>query len=144
MAQATYEDAGLIMRLYELRREETMRKARQWMAGKFSARTMAELNEQCPPGSEENAYFRMVTSYWEMAATFVTEGILDQGLFIRTSGEALFVWEKVRPLMGELRVAFKNPLFLNNLEAVATAQIAWMNENVPGAHEAFQERIGAK
>lgn len=144
MAQATYEDAGLIMRLYELRREEKMRQARQWMAGKFSARTMDELNEQCPPGSEEHAYFRMVTSYWDMAATFVTEGVLDQGLFIRTSGEALFLWEKVRPVVGEVRTAFKNPLFLGNLETVATAHIAWMNENVPGAHEAFQERIGAR
>mgnify|MGYP004250919735 CR=1 FL=1 len=53
------------------------------------------------------------------------------------SGEGLFVWEKIRPFVEDLRAAFKNPIFLKNLETVAAKQI----ENAPGAYEAFQGRI---
>ena len=141
MQQATYEDAQLVLRLYELRREEKLRAARAWFTGTFSANTLEELNEQCAPGSEEHAYFRMVTSYWDMAASFVTEGILHEGLYIQASGEGLFVWERISRFVEDLRAAFKNPMFLKNLETVANKQVAFMEENAPGSHEAFQKRI---
>ena len=141
MSQATYEDAQLVLRLYELRREEKMRTARAWFTGTFSANTLQEMNAQCALGTEENAYFRMVLSYWDMAAAFVTQGIVNEGLFIQVSGEGLFVWEKVRPFVEDLRASIKNPLFLRNLEEVALKQIDYMKENAPGAYEAFQERV---
>ena len=141
MQQATYEDAGLISNLYELRREERMRKARGWFTWAFSAKTLAEMMEQCTPGSDENAYFRMVTTYWEMAASFVVFGVLNEGLYIQSGGEGLFVFEKVRPFLEELRAAYKNPLLLKNLETVAEQQIEWMKENAPGSYEAMLERI---
>ncbi len=141
MQQATYEDAGLILNLYELRREERMRKARGWFTGAFSAKTLAEMMEKCTPGSDENAYFRMVTTYWEMAASFVVSGVLNEGLYIQSGGEGLFVFEKVRPFLEELRGAYKNPLLLKNLETVAEQQIEWMKENAPGSYEAMLERI---
>ena len=141
MGQATYEDAQLVLRLYELRREEKMRTAREWIAASLSANSLEELNEQCPVGSVENAYFRMVTSYWEMAASFVTQGILNEGSYIKASGEGLFVWIKISPFVEELRTVFKNPMFLQNLEILAGKQIAFMEENAPGAYEAFKARV---
>jgi len=120
--QATYDDANLCLRLYELRREETMRKARQWFGG-FSANTPAEMP---PMGSPENAYFRMVTSYWDMAASFVTSGVLNEELFLQTNGELLFVWEKVRELIPGIRTAQKNPTYLKNLETLGNAAIKRM------------------
>jgi hypothetical protein len=139
--QATYEDAGLILRLYELRREEKLRTARAWFTGTFSANSLEEMMAQCTPGTDENAYFRMVTTYWEMTASFVVEGVLNEGLYIQSGGEGLFIFEKVRPFLEELRVAYKNPLLLKNLETVAGKQIQWMNENAPGSYEAMLERI---
>src|SRR5690242_1017797 len=94
--QATYEDANLILRLYELRREEKLRAARDWVGRSFSATTPEELMAALPPGSQENAYFRMVIGYWEMAASFVASGVLNKELFFESNGEMLFLWEKVR------------------------------------------------
>lgn len=135
--QATYDDANLILRLYELRREETMRKARQWFAT-FSADTLGEVEKVAPMGSQENAYMRMVTSYWDMAATFVTSGILNEELFLDTNGEALFVWEKCRPLVPAIRDAYQSPSYLANLETVANAAIKRMG---PERYKIFSERI---
>ena len=123
--QATYDDANLCLKLYELRREETLRKARQWF-GTFSAGSAEELQKTLPMGSQENAYFRMVTSYWDMAASFVTSGVLNEELFLDTNGEVLFVWEKVRALVPGMREANKNPNYLKNLEAVGNTAIKRM------------------
>src|SRR5579872_3525093 len=87
---ATYEDANLLLRLYDLRREEKLRAARDWFAKNFHAGTMEETQKLCPFGSEENTYFRMVVGYWDMAASFVTAGVLHQELFAQNSRELLF------------------------------------------------------
>jgi uncharacterized membrane protein YgcG len=76
--QPTYDDVNLILKLYELRREERMRKARAWFA-KYKASSIDEHLKHYPPGSEEDASFRMVTTYWEMVASFVTAGRAEPG-----------------------------------------------------------------
>ena len=106
--QATYDDANLILRLYELRREEKLRRAREWFSANFHASTLEDVNRLAPQGSQENAYMRMVISYWDMAASFVASGVLNQELFFKTSGECLFVWERVRELAPAMR-AFQEP-----------------------------------
>jgi len=135
--QATYDDANLILRLYELRREETMRKARAWFFG-FTANTLEDVQKAAPMGSEQNAYMRMVTSYWDMAASFVTSGVLNEELFLETQGEALFVWEKVRAIVPAMRQANQMPAYLGNLEKVANAAIKRMG---PEAYQSFSSRI---
>ena len=121
---ATHEDANLLLRLYELRREERMRKAREWFMKNFHASTMEEFQKLCPLGSEENASYRMVVSYWDMAASFVTAGILHQQLFTQNSRELLFVWERIRDIAPALRESFKNANIARNLETVANAMVA--------------------
>src|SRR5205085_8174843 len=106
---ATYDDANLILRLYELRREEKLRQARDWFGMNFRATTMEEATQAIPMGSPENAYFRMVVSYWEMAASFVTAGVLNQELFFESNGELLGVWERVRSILPGFRAMTKNP-----------------------------------
>ncbi|PWU10063.1 MAG: hypothetical protein C5B51_04885 [Terriglobia bacterium] len=135
--QATYDDANLILRLYELRREETLRKARQWFMT-FSATSLEEVQKAAPQGSQENAYMRMVTSYWDMAATFVTSGVLNEELFLETNGEALFIWEKIRPLVPAIREAFQSPGYMSNLEKVANVAIKRMGAD---AYESFSARV---
>jgi hypothetical protein len=135
--KATYDDANLILRLFELRREETMRKARAWFFG-FTPTTLDDVQKAAPMGSEENAYMRMVTSYWDMAAAFVTSGVLNEELFGQTAGELLFVWEKIRPIVPAMREANKMPTYLGNLETVANAAIKRMG---PEAYQSFSSRI---
>jgi hypothetical protein len=139
--RATYEDANLIMQLYELRREEKLRKARDWFLREFKATSMKEMEQKCPPGSDENAWMRMVVSYWEMAASFLVQGIVHEELFFESSSEMLAVWERFRPLVEEARTALSNPLAYRNLEKAAARRIAWMNHNAPGAYEAFLARM---
>ena len=138
--KATYDDVKLILHLYELRREEKLREARKWFA-KFNARTFAEKNELCPPGSGEDAYFRMVVTYWDMVASFITSGVLHQELFLHSGGELLFVWEKIRDIVPEWRTAFGNPNIAGNLEKVSQGAIEFMNRGNPKAYETFSARV---
>jgi len=137
MDKPNHHDVDVILKLYELRREDRMRAARGWLFG-YKASTAAEHQAACPPGSDANAYFRMVTSYWDMAASFVTSGALNKDLFLQSAGELLFVWEKTKATIAETRKATSNPNYLSNLETVAQAMIDSMNS---GAYQAFSARV---
>src|SRR3984893_9908598 len=129
----TYDDANLILRLYDLRREEKLRAARKWMGSMPALTSREEFLKVAPPGTEENAYFRMVTTYWEMAASFVVSGILNRELFYRSNNlELLVVWEKIRRFVPEQRAAVKDPLRYKQIEEVAGGFIAYLNDNAPG------------
>jgi hypothetical protein len=136
------QDAQLILQFYELRRESRFREARGFMLSRFKAKTPSELNEQCPPGSDENAYFRQVTSYWDMIAAIVKRHLVDKELFFETNGELTVVWEKVRQLVPLLREAYANPRFLANLEQIAMEREAYVEEKAPGSLAALRKRLG--
>src|SRR5688500_16614167 len=93
--------AELIMRLYELRREATMRKARDWMFT-FNPTSVDDF-EKTMMDPEVGAYLRMVTSYWDMAASFVNHGAIDAEMFNDTAGEHVGVFAKIEPFLPELR-----------------------------------------
>ena len=137
----TYDDVRLILKLYDMRREARMREARKWFGTYFKAKTLEEFNALCPPGSEPNASYRMLTSYWEMVGSFITNGILHQELFFEGNREFLFVWERVRDVLPEIRRAFNNPIELKHLELIAEAYINWWSRQAPGAYEAFTKRV---
>jgi hypothetical protein len=95
---ATPQDAELILKLYQLRTEPTMREARKFVAT-FNPATIDELlTLQRDSGSQNNAYWRQATSYWEMASSFVLRGALDDELFADCCAEALFYYGKFSPL----------------------------------------------
>jgi len=120
---ATPQDADLIIKLYDLRRDETMRKARNYYFLEFfpkSADDVKALFAQIEEHPELNAYFRQVTSYWEMAAAMVNHGSIDQALFFDTNGEFFTVWAKICDFVEDLRASF-GPQFLVNLEKLIAA-----------------------
>jgi hypothetical protein len=129
------------MRLYDLRREEKLREARAWFVANFKPRSMADINELCPPGSENNARMRQVASYWDMAASFVTAGVLNAELFYASNREMLLVAVRFRPVVAEIRAAFKDPTFLKNLETVAQQYSDHLDKVSPGTLEAFVARV---
>jgi hypothetical protein len=142
MSQATYDDANLLLRLYEIRRETKMREARAWFVANFKPKSLADVQELCPPGSENNARMRMVLSYWDMAASFITAGVLNPELFFANNREMLLIWVRVRNLIPEMRAAYKDPANSENLEAVGQQYIAYLERTSPGAFEAFKARVG--
>jgi hypothetical protein len=141
--RATFDDVNLILKLYEMRREPRMRDARLWFAANFKAKTLQELTALCPPGSEPNASYRMVTSYWEMVGSFITDGVLNAELFYKSGRELLFVYARLRHVLPAIREKFENPSELKNLEVASRGFIKWWNDQHPGAFEAFCIRIGA-
>ena len=46
----------------------------------FDAKTPEEMNQKYPMGSEGNVSFRMVVTYWDMAAGLVNRGLIDDEL----------------------------------------------------------------
>jgi hypothetical protein len=135
---------SLILRLYDLRREKKLREAREWFAKSFHADGLKQFQKLCPPGSEANAYFRMVVSYWEMVASFITGGVLQQELFFESGREMLFVWVRLREMLPDYRESVKDPRQYENLETVANSYIEWWKERSPDAYNAFVERINAR
>jgi len=140
-ARATYDDANLILRLYELRREERLRKARAWFVASFRPHTLQDFHALCPPGSDELTSYRMVTSYWEMVASFITSGVLAPELFFQSGRELLLVWERIRDIVPAIREQNTDPLAFSNLETVAREFIAYLERHSPGAYAAFSARI---
>jgi len=120
--QPTAADAELILKLYDLRREAEMRKARAWFAGWWprSADAVIEMISR-PSNPLENAWFRQVSGYWEMAASFVLRGVLNDELFLDSGGEMWFTLAKVYPFLKEVREKAHVPHFLERVEEVATA-----------------------
>ncbi len=138
----THDDANLILRLYEMRREDRMRKARAWFASTCKGvHTFEALMAIAPGGSEENASFRMVVSYWDLAASFVTSGVLHRELFFQSGREMLVVWVRLRQLLPSLRAAYKDPNYMRNLETVGQEFADYMKAADPDAYEAFVARI---
>ncbi|MBV8846313.1 MAG: hypothetical protein JO307_26200 [Bryobacterales bacterium] len=142
MSLATYDDVNLILKLYELRREDKMRAARTWFVTNFKPKSMAEFNQLCPAGSEPNAFARQVTSYWDMVASFVTNGVLNQDLVFQNSRELLLVWVRLEPVIEEVRSAFKDPTYMKNMETVAKNYIEYLNRANPETAAAFKARVG--
>jgi hypothetical protein len=92
---ATAADAELVLRLYGLRQEEALRRARKYLTGDFNPKNVEELRMVSrAPGTQENAYWRQVMSYWEMASSLVLRGALDADLFLDSNVEGLFIYAK--------------------------------------------------
>jgi len=140
-APATYEDVNLILRLYELRREAKVGEARKWLVANFKPRSVEDVATLCPPGSEEDAYVRMVIGYWEMVASFITSGVLNRELFFQYGNELLFTWERIRGVVPQIREKYKNPYMMKNLEMVAEAFAQWMERRAPGSHAVFAAMV---
>jgi hypothetical protein len=110
-----HDDAELILKLYDLRREPVMREARNWMFT-FNPTSVQEVIETLL--GEHSGHYRMVISYWDMAAAMVNNGAIDEQLFNETNGEHIFVYAKIEPVIEDIRTMFGSPEFLRNLETL--------------------------
>ena len=124
MPKPTPKDAEIILKLYELRRDPEMRRARAFLLSEFHLTSWEELRPHYLTGDELDRHFRMATSYWEMVAAFVNQGLVHEDLFFDTHGEGLVIWNKIRALMPEARKHIR-PTYLWNLERMARRQQQW-------------------
>ena len=108
--------AELILKLYDLRREETMRKARNWMFT-FNPASAEDVGKTMMD-PEFGGYLRMVLSYWDMAAALVNHGAIDTDMFNDTVGEHIGVYAKIQPFIEDLRKEWQMPEAFAHLEKV--------------------------
>jgi hypothetical protein len=112
------QDVALILKLYELRREEGIRRARKWYFTEFDPQTAEDVVKIFTSGHDSSAYYRMITSYWEMAASFVNNGGIDEKMFLDANGEHVGVFSKVEPFIEDVRKAIGLPDYLRQLETL--------------------------
>lgn len=118
----THADAQLILQLYDLRREAELRKARNWITGQFLPQSADEyLKVVSAFGTQENAWLRQVTTYWDMVAAIVLNGGLHEELFFAPgvgSNEMLFIFAKVHPFLKEIREKMQSPMAFAVVEKI--------------------------
>jgi hypothetical protein len=124
-------EGELILKLYELRRDDALRRAREWYAVEFNPRGAADIVSLMRSGLRESAHYRMVTTYWDMAAALVNYGSIAPELFHASNTEYLAIFAKIEPFIGEVRAQFGAPGYLRELERVA--------RDAPGAAEYFEK-----
>lgn len=137
------EEAGLILKLYELRREDAMRKARDWYFIEFHPESMADFTAAM--FGEHTGHLRMVITYWDMAASLVNNGAIGLELFDDCNGEHIGVFSKIEPLLGEIRAAY-GPRFAANFEKLIDAtpdgrqRVAAMREQMKKINAVIAEK----
>lgn len=105
-----------ILKLYELRRDEKMRAARAWYFSDFAPKTAMDIIKLYRDGEPASANYRMITSYWDMACSFVLNGAIDDKTFLDANTEHVFVYAKIQPFLAEIRDLFGEADYLINLE----------------------------
>jgi len=117
--QATYNDADLLLKLYDLRREPVMREARTFFA-QFAPKSVDDILKVTNAfGTKEQAYLRQVVGYWEMAASLVNRGALNRELALDNYQEMFFVYAKVQPYLEPYRQAMGTPQFMRQMQQLA-------------------------
>jgi hypothetical protein len=134
---ATPADAGIILKLYELRTEAVMREARAWVIGQFWPRTAADYFAVAEnPADPHSAWLRQVASYWEMAAALVLHGAVSAELFVDCNAEGFFLLAKFAPILGGIRE--KYPMFLTK-----TTELVNRFAAAAQRYEEIQKRVNA-
>ena len=134
---ATAADAELVLRLYEVRREEKLRKARRFLVFDFNPKTVEELRVVSrDTKSEHNPGWRQALSYWEMAASFVLRGAIDADLFLDSCAEGILIYAKYHHFHAETEKQSGNPFMGKTAELIAKYPAA------KAAYQAFLKRFG--
>lgn len=142
-----YKDADLILKLYDLRREKTMREARNWF---FTFNPQSPQDFMDVMTSDKSGLYRMVISYWDMACSLVNNGAIDADMFNDANGEHIFVYAKMEPFLPALREQFGSPKFLAHLEKTVKAlpdyeqRVAMTRERMAKLIELWKEKNAAQ
>ena len=132
--KATAADAEIVMKLYDLRRETEIRKARDWYGNADFSSWESVQKFAMSWGTQENAWFRQILTYWENAATLVLHETVHEGLFFDWNGEMIFVYVKIKPYIKQLRQMTGSDEFLAKTEKLLNStpelrqKVQWMED----------------
>ncbi len=112
------KDVMAILKLYELRRDDQMRAARQWYFSDFAPAGPQDILALFQGGERASANYRMITSYWDTACSLVLNGGIDEKMFLDANTEHIFIYAKIAEFLGDVRTAFREPEYLIHLETL--------------------------
>ena len=138
----TPADADLILKLYDLRREAELRKARNWWLTEFWPETSEDFMKIAQAlGTRENNWLRQVGGYWELAAALVLHGTVNKTLFLEPacSGEMFLIFAKLHPFLKDIREKMQNPGILANVE-----QVIKKSKTGPERLKVVEQRLAAR
>ena len=141
MPKPTHADADLLLKLYEMRREPELRRARKWMMSEFKPTTWADVKSRYMSNVDEDRWFRMTTSYWEMLATMVNRGVLHAELFFDHTGEDIVTWERVKTLVPDARADIRHT-YLFQFEKLVADHQAYRKRSI-AVFQAAAKKAGA-
>lgn len=130
MRKPTPNDADLLLRLYEIRRDPELRRARKWFLTEFEPTTWAAIKAIYLSHSDQDRWFRQTISYWEMVATLVNRGLIHPDLFFDHTGEDIVTWEKCKVWIADARADIR-------------ASYLYQFERMVEAHQAYRTRLNA-
>jgi hypothetical protein len=124
MRKPTHADAELLLHLYEMRRDPELRRARAWFLTSFKPASWAEIKARYLSHDDEDRYFRMTTSYWELVGTLVNRGVLHDELFFDHTGEDIVTWDRCTSWIAAARADLR-PTYLYQFERLVEAHRAF-------------------
>lgn len=147
MRKPTHADAELLLHLYEIRRESELRVARKWFLTEFQGVDWTTIKQRYLSHSDEDRWFRMTVSYWEMVATLVNRGVLHAELFFDHTGEDIVTWERCKPWIDGARRDVR-PTYLYQFEQMVEAHQTHRQKTIaayakPAAAPARRPRRGS-
>ena len=132
---ASTADATVVLELYKIRQETTLRAARKFMGAEFWPKNLEELRAVSRAmGTDQNAYWRQVLSYWEMAASFVLRGAVDPELFLDSNVEGIFIYAKFHHWHAESEKESGNRFMKNT---------ATLIDKYPTAKAVYERTVGS-
>jgi hypothetical protein len=139
--QPTHEQAQLQLQLFEQRRDERLRQARDWFFKNYIVESFDDAMRVAAPGTEGGTFAMMVLNYWNQACAMLNYGLLHEDLFFETTGEFFGVWESAKPAIPGARERFQNKHFLEHLERAAQRYEAWIEKRSPGNIAAMRQMM---
>jgi hypothetical protein len=111
------DSASIVLKLYELRRDPEMREAREWYLTKFHPKSAQDIVNLLMESFEGSRQYRMVTSYWDMAASLVNNGAIDRTVFLDANTEHFAILAKIQPFLAEVQKIYRET-YLKQLETL--------------------------
>jgi hypothetical protein len=142
MRKPSHADAELLLHLYEIRRDPELRHARKWFLTDFRAQSWSEIKSRYLSHADEDRYFRMTVSYWELVGTLLNRGVLHADLFFDHTGEDIVTWERCKPWIAEARADLR-PTYLYQFERMVEGHQAF-RVRTNQAYLATRARPGAR
>ena len=130
MRKPTEDDAELLLHLYEIRRDPELRRGRQWFLTEFKATDWSHIKSGYLKFGDEDRWFRMTTSYWEMVGSMVNREVLHAELFFDHTGEDIVTRERCKPWIAGARADIR-PSYLIQFERMVAA------------HQEYRKKVNA-